>query len=92
MDDTKKMLRAVINNQSSLKGELLDEIGKLRKGMNAGFEEQKKESRRVETNLTKRIDRVGKSLAYLEDDTPTIDEFGRLEERVKQLEQTAAPA
>lgn len=83
MDDTKKMLRAIINGQTTLKQELVNKINQV---------DQKVDSLREELHtfrkdLTDRVDRLGKSLAYLEDDTPTRDEFDGLEERVDKLEQ-----
>lgn len=42
------------------------------------------EKKADETN--KRLDKIGKSVAYLEDDTPTIDEFNQLTRRVQKLE------
>jgi hypothetical protein len=41
----------------------------------------------VESNLTKRIDKIGPQVARLEDDTPTREEFDDLDNRVKKLEQ-----
>lgn len=41
---------------------------------------------KVEKNLTGRIDKLGKSLAYLEDDAPTREEFDNLEDRVDKVE------
>lgn len=34
-----------------------------------------------------RIDKLGKQLAYVEDDSPTVEEFDELEKRVARLEQ-----
>lgn len=82
MDDTKKMLRAVINGQSAMKAELLTKIDsvdkkvdKLGEKMDAGFKK-----------VNGRIDKLGKSLAYLEDDAPTRDEFDDLTGRVDKIE------
>ncbi len=36
--------------------------------------------------VNERLDKIGKSVAYLEDDTPTIDEFNKLIRRVSKLE------
>jgi len=54
MDHTHKMLRAIINGQSSMKSEL---IGKIRK-VDKKVEEVRKNLQNVEKNLTKRIDLV----------------------------------
>jgi len=89
MDDTKKMLRAIINGQSSMKSELLSEIHKvdkkvdnLEKKVNDGFKNVGLEFKKV----NERIDKLGKSLAYLEDDAPTVEEFDKLEKRVTVVE------
>lgn len=39
-----------------------------------------------EKRLTERIDKIGASVSYLEDDAPTIREFDKLEKRVTKLE------
>lgn len=67
MNDTQKMLQAIINGQSTLKQELLSKIDKVDKkvdGLDVKLD-------KVEKNLTERIDKLGKQLAYLEDDAPT---------------------
>lgn len=52
MDDTKKMLRAIINGQSALKQELLEKIDivnkkvdRLEEGQNKGFKKANERSR-----------------------------------------------
>lgn len=82
MDDNQKMLRAIINGQTTLKQELVNKINQV---------DQKVDSLREELHtfrkdLTDRVDRLGKSLAYLEDDISTREEFDGLEERVDKLE------
>src|SRR3989344_2304077 len=91
MDDTQKMLRAIISGQSSFRQEVLSKIDKLDKKLTGRIDG-------VEKNLTEKIDRVenrldkiGKSLAYLEDDTPTKEEFDNLEKRVDRMERKTAP-
>lgn len=81
-DNTNKMFRAIINGQSAIKSELLTEIGKVRKEMKSGFEDQKKDTQ----NLIKRVDKIGLEVARLEDDAPTVEEFDKLEKRVKKVE------
>lgn len=88
MDDTKKMLRTIINGQSVMKSELLVEIHKVDKKVDKLDEKIDG----VEKRLTTRIDKLGKSLAYLEDDAPTRGEFDGLEVRVKKVEQRVASA
>ena len=36
--------------------------------------------------VNERLDNIGRSVAYLEDDTPTIEEFNKLLRRVSKLE------
>jgi hypothetical protein len=90
MDDAKKMLRTIINGQSAMKSELLIEIRKvdkkvdgLEKKVNDGFKNVGFEFKKV----NERIDKLGKSLAYLEDDAPTVGEFDKLERRITKIEQ-----
>ncbi len=85
MADT-KILRAIINGQSSMKTELLSEIKKvngrldnLEKKMDNGFK-----------NVNNRLDSIGKSVAYLEDDAPTGEEHDKLEKRVAKIEKKVA--
>lgn len=86
MDDTKKMLRTIINNQSVMKGELIQKIEIQGKKTDTSIDELSKK-----IDLTnKRIDKLGKSLAYLEDDAPTREEFDDLENRVDGLEEKFA--
>ncbi len=88
MVDTQKMLQAIINGQSTLKQELLrkiDKVGEKVDGLDVKLD-------KVEKNLTGRIDKLGKQLAYLEDDTPTREEYDELEKRVDKIEQKTTPA
>ena len=78
MDDVKKMLRTIVNGQSAMKQELLSKIDSLDKKVEKGF-----------TGVNKRLDTIGKSVAYLEDDAPTIGEFDKLEKRVSKMENRA---
>jgi predicted nucleic acid-binding Zn-ribbon protein len=82
MDDTKKMLQAVINGQGALKEELLKVIEKVDLKVDGLQEEIRGGFKKVNTGL----DKLGKSLAYLEDDAPTTDEFDDLEKRIKRIE------
>ena len=86
MDETKKMLRVIINGQSAMKEELLGEIRKVDKKVN------KLDSKidGVEKRLTERIDKIGLQVARLEDDAPTRDEFDNLEKRVTKVETKVA--
>ena len=85
MDEVKKMLRAIINGQSALKQDLIKRIDGVEKSLGNRID-------RVERNLnkkieasTKRLDKIGKSVAHLEDDTPTREEFDKLEETVEKV-------
>ena len=78
----KRMLRAVISGQSALKQELLSEIRKV----DAKVEKLTVRMDQRFTEVNARLDTQGKSLAYLEDDTPTNEEFNKLEKRVSKLE------
>lgn len=68
MDDTKKMLQAIIHGQNSLKQSLekkIDQVHGEVKGLRG-------ELHTVDMNLTRRIDAIGKAVAYLEDDAPKL--------------------
>lgn len=93
MNDTQKMLQAIINGQSTLKGELLKKIDDVDKKVDklAGtVEGLGGKIDRVEKNITQRIDKIGKQLAYLEDDAPTREEFDKLENRVVKMSEAPA--
>jgi chromosome segregation ATPase len=92
MDDTNQMLRAIINGQSAMKSELIEEIHKVDQKVDKldkkidGVDSRLTE---IETNLTNRMDKLGLQIARLEDDAATRDEFDNLDERVTRLEQSA---
>ena len=89
MDDTKKMLQAIINGQSALKSELLGEIQKVDKKVDRLDEKVdglKGEMIDGFKKLTARVDKIGSQAAHLEDDTPTVQEVDELEKRVTNLE------
>ena len=97
MDDTKKMLRAVINGQSAMKSELITKIDSVEKKLGGGIDGLDGKLDRLEKKVdggfkkvNERIDKLGKSLAYLEDDAPTRDEFDVLTGRVDKIEQNFA--
>lgn len=86
-DDTNKMLRTIINGQSVFRQEVLGRIDKLDKKIDGVEERLNERIDGAEKRLTNRIDKLGKQLAYLEDDTPTREEFDKLDKRVNKLEQ-----
>lgn len=93
MNDVRKMLRAIINGQSALKQEVLGKIDKVEEKLGGRIDNVERRidtvERRIDTvekNLTKRIDRIGRQLAFLEDDAPTREEFDGLKERVDKIE------
>ncbi len=88
MNDTQKMLQAIINGQSAIKQELSGKIDKL--DLKVDKLDEKLDT--VEKNLTSRIDKLGKQLAYLEDDTPTREGYDELGKRVDKIEQKVASA
>ena len=47
--------------------------------------------KKLETNLTQRIDKLGMQLANVEDDSPTRDELDGLDKRVVILENRFLP-
>jgi len=84
------MLRAIMNGQSAMKQELLakidsvnkklgNRIGSLEEKVDAGFK-----------GVNQRIDKLGESLAFLEDDAPTREEHENLEKRVSRVENKVA--
>lgn len=89
MDETQKMLRAIINGQSSIRSDLMGEIKKLDKKfdkLNHELQEFKKEAKQDHKETHKRIDRLGLQIAELEDDAPTREEHDRLEHKVSKIE------
>ncbi|OGM61443.1 hypothetical protein A2961_00955 [Candidatus Woesebacteria bacterium RIFCSPLOWO2_01_FULL_39_21] len=90
MNDTRKMLRAIINGQSAMKGELLGEIRKIDKKLSLDIGGLRRETREGFKGLTKRVDTIGLQVARLEDDAPTREEHGQLKKRVIKLEHKIA--
>lgn len=94
MNDTTKMLQAILNGQNAVKQELVSKIDKVDKKVDKLGERLEGRIDRlegridgVEKNLTERLDKIGNQLAYLEDDTPTREEFDHLAGRVDRLVQ-----
>lgn len=66
MNDIQKMLQAIIHGQNALKHELIKRIDKV----DLKVEKVDQKLDRVKKKLTERIDKLGRQLAYLEDDAP----------------------
>ncbi len=66
-----KILQAILDGQTSIR----ENIKRVGRKVDDGFEEVKG-----------RLNKIGLSLANLENDTPTIEEFDNLEKRVNKLE------
>ena len=66
-----KMLQSILTGVADIR----EDIERLNKKING-----------VEERLTERIDKLGGTIAYLEDDTPTMEEFEKLEKRVTKIE------
>ena len=84
MDGTQKILRTIMNGQSSMKSELLGKMTKLEKKVDDGFE---KVNERF-NDAIKRIDKIGLQVAKLEDDAPTVEEFDNLVKKVEKVQQS----
>jgi len=74
MSDT-KILQAILDNQISMK----EDINGLEKKMDAGFEK-----------VNNRLDSIGESVSYLEDDAPTRENILIWKKRVKIIEKKLA--
>lgn len=97
MDDTKKMFQTIINGQSAMKSELLSKINgvsnrldDVEKKLSGKIDGLDGKMNQMEKRLTARIDKLGLQIAKLEDDSPTVEEFDRLERRVTKVEQKVA--
>lgn len=93
MDDTHKMLRAIINGQSAIKEEMLKEIKDVRKEINDVRKDLNILKEKTISGFEKvndRMDKIGKQLAYLEDDAPTREEFDEITTKVEKLSQNAS--
>ena len=78
MNDIQKMLRAIINGQSAFRQEVLSRINNLDLKIDKLGERLEGKIDSIEAKLTKRLDIIGKQLAYLEDDAPTREAFNNL--------------
>ena len=78
------MLQAILDGQAAIWEYIREGFKKI----DIQFEKLDKKMDGVEQRLTVRLDKLGKQLAYLEDDTPTREENDKLEERVAKVEKT----
>lgn len=74
-----KMLQTLIDGQVSIRNDSKKGLKSLEKKMGKGFKD-----------VNQRLDKIGSSVAHLEDDTPTIKEFDNLDKRVGKLEKQTA--
>lgn len=74
MADT-KILQAILDSQVTL----TNKLNGLEAKVDDGFKK-----------VNERLDSIGKSVAYLEDDTPTREEHNKLKKRVKRIENKLA--
>ncbi len=58
----------------------------LREDMLKGQDTIKQETTEGFKEVNKRLDTIGSSVAYLEDDAPTLEEFDKLKKQVNKLE------
>ena len=88
--NTLSMLRAIINGQSAMKEELLRKMNKLDEKLTYRIDGLETKIDIGFENVNKRLDSIGSSVAYLEDDTPTREEHDNLERRVSKIEKKLA--
>lgn len=93
MNDSQELFRKVANAISASKSVVLGEIKKVDgkvEGLDKKVDMVREDMVGLENRLTKRIDKIGLNLARLEDDTPTLEEFDKLEGRVTKVEEKVA--
>jgi hypothetical protein len=88
MSDTNKLFQKIVNGQSAMKQEILKEIKKVEDKLTGRIDGLEKKTVKGFKEVNDRLDKQGKSLAYLEDDTPTREEHDELEERVTKIEKS----
>ncbi|WKZ25677.1 MAG: hypothetical protein QY322_04860 [bacterium] len=67
-----QLFRALVNSQSAMKAELLGVISKLSQETEKGFKKVNEKIDKVDTNLTTRINYLGKQLNTLDEDAPQV--------------------
>lgn len=78
MEELKKMLQAFMNSQNAFNQKIEKELRDTKNSIGVQILD-------TEKNLTKRIDSIGKGLAYIEEDAPTIEEFDDLKRDVELI-------
>lgn len=89
LTDIEKMLRAIANRQSSFSQEIVisnNQVLKELKKVEINLEKKIDKNHQTITKVNHRINYIGKSLAYLEDDAPTRKEHEHHEKRLKKIE------
>ncbi|MBN1168408.1 hypothetical protein JXA63_00805 [Candidatus Woesebacteria bacterium] len=93
MSDTNKLFQKIVNGQSAMKQAILKEVKKVDSKLSGRMDTLEQKLGKLDKKIDKgfkevnnRLDKQGKSLAYLEDDAPTVEEFDKLEERVTEIE------
>lgn len=87
------MLNGLVNAQSAMKGELLVAVKKVDVKVDSLDDKVKKLDTKiddVEKRLTRRLNGLGKTLAVLDEDAPTGEDFTKLEKRVQKIERKIA--
>ncbi len=90
LDRIEKLVIGVVNGQSAMKSEVLSEMHKLDNKLTGRVDSLEKEMKNGFKEVNSRIDKIGMQVAELGDDTPTIEEFDKLKERVTKVEQKMA--
>jgi len=75
-----------------MKQELMTKIDEVNSSLSGKIVSLDKKIDIVDKKLTSRLYKLGKQLAYLEDDTPTREEFDGLDTRIKRVEPIVASA
>lgn len=88
--NTDEMLHVIINGQSAMKSELLKKIGDLDEKLGGRIDSLESKVDDGFKKVNERLDNIGASVAYLEDDTPTREEHNKLEKRMRRVEKKLA--
>jgi len=91
MNEVRGLFRKIINGQSAMKQELLTRIDRIDKKLVGRIDGLEKEMKDGFKKVDSRLDKIGKSVAFLEDDTPAREEHDKLEKRVTKVEKNSKP-